>query len=647
MSRTNVISMVRPGTRFAFEGEYVEQPDAVTAEALIASALIASSIPVEPPRAWFANPGLRGPTAINVEDDGRVFGHIAAWNVPHIGLPFNTKPPRSKTNYQYFNKGALRTAEGKDVTVGQLTLAGGHAGLEMSAADTIRHYDDTRSAMADVHAGEDMFGIWVAGALRPGVTPEQIRALRASTPSGDWRPIRGRLELVAVLAVNVPGFPVARAMVASSGYITALVAAGAAAIAQLRGPSIDERLERIERALTQNAPDRTDVRVFVGDQEVDLAAKVAELSARVHARRAPDPDPELSAARAALSARVHGVDLKALAAAARARVQEVVEDDTEAALFADYSQDKREEYARKGWALPSGAYPIANVADLRRAIKAYGRATKEDKPKVRRLIMRRARGLHKADLIPPTWLSVSIEERHADLAATIREMRYAPVPDAPVETVSDPDALSVQEAALHYTPRPDHKFEDRLHPRDDEGKFRDVLLRLKKDIEGQPGADEAIQEIDAAQRSNDADEDRETKSHIDNIVKIVDRVAADTSDPNTAKTLRDGYSELGRFVAGTDLPEGVEADKMRYTDLPPETQGLIDTLLDKLEGYVDKETYDKATAGLMDFKRGGDVWNAGELMASLTRIMRFLLGTGNSPEQIKQDAEKKKSEEGV
>jgi hypothetical protein len=62
-------------------------------------------------------------------------------------------------------------------------------------------------AAADVTAGEDDFGIWVAGALRPGLRAEDVRALMASDVSGDWRRIGGSLELVAVLAVNVPGFP--------------------------------------------------------------------------------------------------------------------------------------------------------------------------------------------------------------------------------------------------------------------------------------------------------------------------------------------------------------------------------------------------------------------------------------------------------
>ena len=122
---------------------------------------------------------LRGPTPLTVDDDGRVFGHIAAWHVDHIGLPFGTRPPRSRSNYAYFHTGVCRTAEGKDVPVGQLTLAGGHAALDLSASEAVKHYDDTASAVADVHAGEDAYGIWVAGGgaprHHPGADPRAAR----------------------------------------------------------------------------------------------------------------------------------------------------------------------------------------------------------------------------------------------------------------------------------------------------------------------------------------------------------------------------------------------------------------------------------------------------------------------------------------
>lgn len=228
------------------DGIYVEDVDPADAEAIVASGIIAGAIPTTPPKAWFENPKLSQPTPLTVTDDGRVYGHIAAWHVDHIGMVAGTKPPRSRSGYQYFHTGVVRTEEGVDMPVGQITLAGGHADIRASAAEAVKHYDDTASAVIDVHAGEDRHGIWVAGSLRPGVSPEQVRALRASAPSGDWRPIRGSLELVAVCQVNVPGFPIARAMVAG-GQITALVAAGASTLAKMRSNPVEELNERVAR----------------------------------------------------------------------------------------------------------------------------------------------------------------------------------------------------------------------------------------------------------------------------------------------------------------------------------------------------------------------------------------------------------------
>lgn len=215
------------------------------------ASLVASAAPVVPPRDWFSNPRLSKPTPITVTDEGKVFGHIASWQVNHIGYMGKAqKPPRSLSNYAYFRTGVLRTDDSTDVPVGQLTLSGGHADMSLNAAAATKHYDDTNSAVADVSAGEDAFGIWVSGSLRPDVTAAQVRALRASAPSGDWRPINGRLELVAVCQVNVPGFPVARTMVAG-GQVLALTAAGARPIAELRNQShadLDSRLSAIEKA---------------------------------------------------------------------------------------------------------------------------------------------------------------------------------------------------------------------------------------------------------------------------------------------------------------------------------------------------------------------------------------------------------------
>jgi hypothetical protein len=194
-------------------------------------ALTAAAIPTAPPEAWFKDPQLTAPTALVVEDGGRVYGHIAAWGTCHIGQVGKcVEPPTSPSNYAYFRTGALRTAEGTSVAVGHLTMGTGHAGPRDSAHSAAEHYDNTGTVFADVAAGEDAYGIWVAGSLRPGITAEQVRVARSAPISGDWRTIRGSLELVGALAVNVPGFPVPRPQgLLASGEVRSLQASGVVA----------------------------------------------------------------------------------------------------------------------------------------------------------------------------------------------------------------------------------------------------------------------------------------------------------------------------------------------------------------------------------------------------------------------------------
>ncbi len=115
-----------------------------------------------------------------------------------------------QTGYSYFHTGTVKTSEGDLIPTGRLVMGGGHADTRSNAMTAAAHYDHTSMAVADVRVGEDQFGIWVAGALRPDVSPAKVRALRASPLSGDWRRIAGKLELVIGLAVNAPGLPIPR-----------------------------------------------------------------------------------------------------------------------------------------------------------------------------------------------------------------------------------------------------------------------------------------------------------------------------------------------------------------------------------------------------------------------------------------------------
>ena len=202
-------------------------------------ALVASAAPVEPPKDWFFHPEADGPTALTITDEGQVYGHLATWDTCHVADPSGAgvcvMAPKNTSGYAYFHTGAVKTAEGVLVPTGTIRFNTGHASMRSKADDAAAHYDNTGLAGADIHVTDGKYGIWVSGALRPGVTADQIRTLRASPLSGDWRYVGGKLELVGALAVNLPGFPIPRTRgLVASGEIQGLVAAGmiAPALAQ-------------------------------------------------------------------------------------------------------------------------------------------------------------------------------------------------------------------------------------------------------------------------------------------------------------------------------------------------------------------------------------------------------------------------------
>lgn len=260
--------------------------------------------PFRPPLAAFAKRNLTGPTPITLETlaDGTlaVFGHIADWNRPHIS--FNgarVMAPRNPAGYQKaFNTGAVRCLDDdgteRVAAVGRLTIGGGHAPLRhgLTAAEAKAVYDDSSKAWAWVTAVDDQFGIQVNGVVIPGTPDETVTKALAHPPSGDWRPMDGRLELVAAHCVNTPGIPVVRQLVAS-GEVLGLVAAGALApapnnpevLAEALATTVTERVAKKVQELLEAAGFKAKAKAVPEDQEPeeDLAARQASVLAELSA----------------------------------------------------------------------------------------------------------------------------------------------------------------------------------------------------------------------------------------------------------------------------------------------------------------------------------------------------------------------------
>lgn len=182
-----------------------------------------------PPASCFQPPNpTTGPHPVTVDTTtGILSGYLAAWGTCHVGFRDRCiTPPRSKSGYAYYNIRPVTTDEGT-VYCGLITMDTGHAPLDFTAASTIAHYDNTGTQAAVVRVGEDQHGIWLAGITLPTLTPAQRLRLSLASFSGDWRGMRGGAELMAALAVNTPGFPLAATKTGTGNTPYALVAAGA------------------------------------------------------------------------------------------------------------------------------------------------------------------------------------------------------------------------------------------------------------------------------------------------------------------------------------------------------------------------------------------------------------------------------------
>ena len=603
------------------DGVYEESlEDFTDMEPITASGFLKSVVPVVPPSNWFVNPGFTRPTPLTVDDDGRIYGHIAAWNVNHIGLPRATKPPRSRSKYAYFHTGVIRTEDGSDIPVGQLTLAGGHAPLNADAKSAAKHYDDTASAVADIHVGEDEYGIWCAGSIRPDLDEMQIRALRASAPSGDWRPINGGLELVAICQVNVPGFPTARAMIAG-GKMLALVAAGASYMAAMKcsGPAC----------------------AFSTKAEIlgELAATAPNLKKRVREAKKKMREANLES----LTASAEDMREKALVAAAVAELAKI-------------SQEERMDLAKEGKALPDGAYPIRNVEDLKNAIQAYGRAKRSERRMVRKHIIKRARQLKQSKLIPPHWLNADSMEA-AEKVASMRDAIIASAPsksessivaakklkDASKEDLKDleeakeeadrqteEEIKSAEEVKKNRGDLPTRDEDGRVkyvsgvnQPRDAKGKYRKVLARLKQDL-GVAGLSRALKKVEEAENLDFAGDYAASAQATQELLDMLDRLDSGALNPEALENVKNSAAELGRIISNLPLPFGEEAEKVKFSDLPSGLKSLIKDMVDRVEAKIGKEDADIATQSLKSYMSGGDLYSQGEIQSEMSKMLRLL-----------------------
>jgi hypothetical protein len=194
-----------------------EEPVIDDEEVLVASSYTMTLHDI-PPAHWFDEP-VDEPDigAITVTDEGRIFGYLAPAHVAHRGIrDKRVTVPMKNVDYGIWMNRVTIAEDGSGnfvrVATGPITMDCGHAPSSNRVVGAARrqHYDNSCSVVATARVGENKHGVWIAGAVLPDVTADQVRRMMMLQLSGDWGPHRekpGKRELAGALLVPVPGFP--------------------------------------------------------------------------------------------------------------------------------------------------------------------------------------------------------------------------------------------------------------------------------------------------------------------------------------------------------------------------------------------------------------------------------------------------------
>jgi hypothetical protein len=160
-------------------------------------------------------------------------------------------------------------------------------------------------------------------------------------------------------------------------------------------------------------------------------------------------------------------------------------------------------------------------------------------------------------------------------------------------------------------------------PRDSSGKFRKVLALIKENL-GTSGNQGVLNELEKTQQfENVGDYTKAANSAVD-LIDTIDRLDSGALNAKSLENVRLATQDLGKVIANLPLPFDAQAEKLRYSDLPPTLRDLVETMITKVEAKIGKKEADAATAELRGFMSGSDVYSQAEISSQMNRMLRLL-----------------------
>lgn len=167
------------------------------------------------------------------------------------------------------------------------------------------------------------------------------------------------------------------------------------------------------------------------------------------------------------------------------------------------------------------------------------------------------------------------------------------------------------------------KYTAKTQPRDAQGRFRDVLARLKQDL-GEASLDKVASKVAEVENLDNAGDYSRAAAGAQEVIDVVNRIDTKALNPQALESVRMGASALAEAIANLPLPFKNQAQKIRYSDVPPSLQKLMDDMMDKVEQKIGSEDAKIATEHLRAFKSGSELFSQGEISSEMNKLLRLL-----------------------
>jgi hypothetical protein len=167
------------------------------------------------------------------------------------------------------------------------------------------------------------------------------------------------------------------------------------------------------------------------------------------------------------------------------------------------------------------------------------------------------------------------------------------------------------------------KYTAETQPRDATGKFRTVLARIKQDL-GTSGLQNVLDKVKEAENFDSTGDYAGAAKAATDLIGIIDRLDSGALNAESLENVRNSAGELGKVIANLPFAFGEEAQKIRFSDVPPALRDLMEDMITKVEAKIGKEDADVATAELKKFISGSELYNQSEISSQMAKLLRLL-----------------------